>query len=196
MPTWKRLLAVAAAALLLATAACDVPAYSLHPLITEKAAVSEPALLGEWCEEEEGCAPDGMWKFEKRNDRSYKLTVSDGSDSIVYEVRLGSLSGYLFLDGQVEAVYVGDHNVDLALLLPVQVFGRIWIEDDSVRIRLLGNDWLKEAIKSGRVDLSYERLGEHDVLLTAKPEELQEFALRYAWDEEAFSQSIDLWRRR
>ena len=187
-------------ALLLPIGGCSGPALSVHPLVREEEAVFEPGLVGIWCEESEElvCDEDALWTFEEDGERTYKLTIQDLKDEqekFVFKVRLARLDGWFFLDAVLSEQIVRGRKVDTDFLLPVHMLGRIEVEPDAVRIRMLESDWVRNSLKSGDLELTHEKLQNGEVLITAKPEELQEFARRYGWIEEAFSLKFDLIRK-
>ena len=195
MKTAKTLLALA---LLVSLVACD-PVPSLYPLFKEDEVVFEPELLGEWGPEADRFNEDGedarvAFKFEKSGDRAYKLTMFDdkpGSRS-VYEVHLARLGGYLFLDAVLQGQYVNDNRVEVApVIVPAHLFGRIEFDHDTLRIAMLDDEWLAKAIEDGRVQLRHEKVGGDILFLIAPTADLQEFAMHYATDEEAFSLKTD-----
>jgi len=178
---------VLAIVLLLAiTSSCD-PVPCLHPLYTENDVVEEPMLLGIWAEG--GDAEKCLWIFEKpAQGGGYTLTwrERDSQQGQEFKIHLVRLGTSLFLD----AIETDRHD---HLLLPVHMFGRIWITPDEVQIRMLDDEWLKKAIEAGRVDLRHERTDE-GIVLTAETRELQNLAMVYAEDEEAFSVKVTLHR--
>lgn len=187
-------------ALLLPMAGCSGPAQSVHPLVDGEEAVLEPGLVGQWCEESDElvCEDDATWTFEIKGERTYTLTIEelDGErEKFVFGVRLARLDGRLYLDAVLENWYLGGHRVDSPFLIPVHMMGSIEVEPDAVRIRMLESDWVHRALKDGDVELAHEKLQNGDVLITAKPEELNDFVRRYGWIEEAFSLKSDLVRR-
>lgn len=188
-------------ALLLSVAGCHEPTPSLHPLIREDDAVFEPGLVGQWCEESEDlvCDDDAIWTFEKDGERTYSLTIKelddDGDETWVFKIRLARIEERHYLDAMLAEQYVRGKKVDTDFMLPVHMLGRIEVEPDAVRIRMLESDWVRRALKEGDLELAHEKLQNGDVLITAKPEELREFLRRYGWIEEAFGLKLDLMRR-
>jgi len=188
-------------ALLLSVAGCHEPTPSLHPLIREDDAVFEPALVGQWCEESEDlvCDDDAIWTFEKDGERTYSLTIKalddDGDETWVFKIRLARIEERHYLDATLAEQYVRGKKVDTDFLLPWHMFGWIEVEHDAVRIRLLDYDWVRDALKEGGLELAHVNLEEGFFLITAGPEELQEFARKYSWHEEAFALKLDLMRR-
>jgi len=189
-------------ALLIPLAGCSSPAASLHPLIPSEQAIAVPGLSGAWAEEEAAANEGGgtVWTFEEQKNREYTLTVQDPDQesSYVFAVRLARLGDYLFVDAILKETTIQGKNADTdGLWIPVHYFGRIEVDQDQLHVRLLGSDWLDAALKDGRTDLRHEMTDEDTIsFLTAPTADLQEFAIRYAWDEEVFSYQCDFWRRK
>jgi len=187
-------------ALLLPVAGCSGPAQSIHPLVGEEEAILEPGLVGQWCEESEElvCEDDATWTFEIKGERTYTLTIEEldaEREKFVFEIRLARIDGRLYLDAALAEQYVRGKKVDTDFLLPWHMFGWIEVEHDAVRIRLLDYDWVRDALKEGGLELAHVNLEQGVFLITAGPEELQEFARKYSWHEEAFALKLDLMRR-
>jgi hypothetical protein len=140
----------------------------------------------------------GGCTFEQEKDGGYKLTAGDPEEetSYVFAVRVASLNGRSFVDAILKEMTIrGKRADDDGFMIPVHYFGTIEVDGDQLHIRLLGSDWLKAALKDGRTDLRHEVI-EQDPILTAASKDLQDFAFRYAWDQEAFSYTLDFWRRK
>src|SRR5262249_54826593 len=89
-----RNLTVAAAATLL-LCSC-IP--SVNPFFTNKDVVFDARLLGEWRAKENSDDPE-IWKFEKGETNSYKLTLTaEKGKQGLFEARLFKLKGEYFLD--------------------------------------------------------------------------------------------------
>src|SRR5260370_15211882 len=83
---------------------------------------------------------------------------------------------------------------DDLLWIALHLIGRLEIEDDALHFRLLDDDWLQDAKKSGGVHLTCSQDDEGGYLLTAPSTELKQFAAQYASDPKAFSYTEDFGR--
>ncbi len=163
---------------------------SLHPLFTDKDLVFDPALVGTWVDE------DGKdtWKFRKSGESAYELVYTENEEPAKFQAHLLKLGDFLFLDifpedpGMKNGVYKG-------LLIPAHGFSRVWIEGDSVRLAYLDPDWLKQMIDKKHVKIDHDFI-DKTIILTAQTKKLQNFALKYAEDAEAFPYKAVLHRRR
>lgn len=174
---------------------------SLLPLFDDGFLVSEPGLLGAWK------VADGTdtWTFEKAEGLELLLTqrqdeydleksaVSEAppkkvpGDTVRFRARPGRLGGALYLDlipAEKDNPVV--HN-DLynAHMIPGHTLARIWLDEDSLRIVFLDEDWLTEAIEDGRITLPHAR-AKGWLVLTAPTSALQTFILKYGGDKKAF----------
>jgi hypothetical protein len=194
----KKLLSILA--LTIPLTGCSAPAKSLRPLISPEQAMAVPELSGVWGDDEaQAKAGTGTtWTFEEQKNHEYKLTVRDPEEDGVYvlRVRVARLGGTLFADAVFEEAALEGKRVDVdAFYVPIHYFGTMEIVEGEMHVRLLGEDWVKAALENGRCNVRHEQL-ENETILTAPTLELQEFAIQHGWDEEAFSYSVDLWRRR
>jgi hypothetical protein len=174
---------------------------SLLPLFDDGYLVSEPGLLGTW-----KVADDAdTWTFEKADGMEYLLTqrqaeydleksagletpsIKAPGDTVRLRARLGRLGAGLFLDLiPTEKDNPVVHN-DLynAHMIPGHTLARVWLDKDSLRIVFLDEDWLTEAIKDGRITLTYVETSGF-LVLTAPTSGLQTFILKYGEDKRAF----------
>src|SRR6187401_3334085 len=68
---------------------------TLHPLYTDDDVIFDPALVGLWAEENS----KDTWLYEKVDDKSYRLTYTDGEGKKgEFQARLLKLGGFRFLD--------------------------------------------------------------------------------------------------
>lgn len=170
---------------------------SLLPLFDDGFLVSEPGLLGAWK------VADGAdtWAFEKAEGMEYLLTQRQAEcgleehpesrkvpgDTARFRARLGRLGAGLFLDLiPAEKDNPEVHN-DLynAHMIPGHTLARIWLDEDSLRIVFLDEDWLTEAIEDGRITLPHAR-AKGWLVLTAPTSGLQTLILKYGGDKKAF----------
>ena len=152
------------------------PALSLHPLCTNEEVIFDPALVGRW-----ETTSDEKWIFRQMEENLYNVTVRfDSRDSLVLEGRLVQLGDYTFMDVTSGEPDVENLNI---LAIPVHVFLRLSLEGDSLGIAYLDDSWLRE--NSGLI--KHEVVDKQGIILTASTRELQDFVLKHAEDEEAFS---------
>ena len=174
---------------------------SLQPLFDDGYLVSEPGLIGTW-----KVADDAdTWTFEKAERMEYLLTQRQAEydlekpvgsetpsqkvpgDTVRFRARLGRLGAGLFLD--LIPTEQGNPEVrnDLynAHMVPGHTLARIWLDQDSLRIVFLDEEWLTEAIKDGRIALPFVE-AEGFLVLTAPTSGLQTFILKYGGDKRAF----------
>jgi hypothetical protein len=175
---------------------------SLYPLFTEKDYIFVARLAGTW--------PDksgDTWIFSKQADKSYRLQYyqhefgggifKEGTpgDTGTFDAHLGRLGKNLFLDVFPEQGSTDSHTGKIFgnikndfynwHFLPMHSIMKVWFENDSLRLSLLDNGWLKKMIDNKSVRISHERLDDQ-IILTASTEELQQLVTKYGDDERAF----------
>jgi hypothetical protein len=167
-------------------------AASLHPVAGQKDGVFDPAVIGTW----EDAKPDSDKSpvtVVSKNNASYEVSFTDEKKSLVqvYDVQLFRLGDAIFYDGSFSHLTFKNENYasDDLVVYPTHAFGRIWISPDEIRVGALDEDWLKNALDDGIVNLAFERPVRDtgiDILLTAPSEEVRGFAQKYADDKKVF----------
>jgi hypothetical protein len=156
---------------------------SLHPLYLPENLVSLKGIEGRW-ENDSSEIGDETWEFSRRDSLGYNLTYTENGEAGEFDARIVKLDNLLFIDMAPNPPET-DNDVYKGLLLPMHMFGRIWLEGDSLRIGWLDGDWLYDKVEKGEVNLALES-GENDQVLVASTQDLQAFAIKYADDPEAF----------
>ncbi len=174
--------------------------FSFYPLYTEKDLFANDLLTGEWIDKD-----SAIWKFEHRykgkkipaniDSAAYILTLKEKEQDnfskaalVVHVVKLG---GHYFLDFYLEEYFDNDK---LSLfdfhVLPVHTFAKLEFKKGTMHIHWFDQDWLKKLIKGNYIRIHHEDNGKH-ILLTAKPQELQKFVIKYVNSAEAFEDGLD-----
>jgi len=172
-------------AIMVSVVLAGCPARSLQPLFLEKDVTYNPALAGKWADGED------VYKFKKLNDKEYEIVVSEQKtvdstghvettiDTMAFAGKLGRLGKNWFLD-TYPAREVADFH-----LVSTHIIFEVWLYGDTLRLASLDGDWLKKMIKSDRLKTQYA-LSNGDIILTGSTKELQELALNFANDTNAF----------
>lgn len=173
--------------------------FSFYPLYTEEDLFPNDLLVGEWVD-----ADSITWQFdfnyfgkpvlENRDSTAFILRMKE-KDSQEFSkqeflVRVIELGGHYFLDFYVEE-YLKENDLtffDLHLM-PVHTFAKLELDGDDAKISWFSGVWLEELIEQNRTHIRHENNGTH-ILLTAKPQELQEFVLRYVNAPDAFDDGL------
>ncbi len=153
---------------------------SLHPLFNEEDLVFEPSLVGTWSEEDD----EDTWSFQKSGENAYDLIVTEGGLPAGFDAKLGRLGSYLFLDLYPQEPDIKNDFYKFHLI-PAHTFSRVWIEEDTLHLSMLDNDWLRDMIDQGELNIEHERL-DGGIVLTTATDILQEFVVRHAEDDRAF----------
>ncbi|SFF35406.1 hypothetical protein [Sunxiuqinia elliptica] len=173
--------------------------FSFYPLYTEEDLFPNDLLVGEWID-----ADSTTWEFdfnyfgkpvlENRDSTAFILRMKE-KDSQEFSkqeflVRVIELGGHYFLDFYMEE-YLKENDLtffDLHLM-PVHTFAKLELDGDDAKISWFSSAWLEELIEQNRTHIRYENNGDH-ILLTAKPQELQEFVVRYVNAPDAFDDGL------
>ncbi|MBI4810943.1 MAG: hypothetical protein HY800_05800 [Ignavibacteriales bacterium] len=174
---------------------------SLYPLFTEEDLIFKTELVGTWVEKD----GKNTWIFEQSGEKEYTLyhyeaefEVSSGNktpgDTAMFFAQLGQLDKYFFLDiypgKPATKVKNGLYNFHL---LPVHTFSRLWIEEDTLQLSMLDNDWLERMIEKNAFKIPHARSNDQ-LILTASTEELQQLVMKYAENTKAFPNPAVLYR--
>ena len=161
---------------------------SLHPLFTEKTLIFDPALLGNWGNEDQG----DKWSFIRSGENGYAVEYTQEGEARKFEAHLVQLGKFRFLDllpGDLEA----KNELYKVHFIPAHTGSRVWIEGDVLRIALMDDTWLKSVLSAKPGSVAHENLGDL-IVLTAPTPKLQEFFSKFAEDEGAFPNRGE-WRR-
>lgn len=160
---------------------------SLHPLYTDKDLVFDPALIGQWSEENS----KESWLFEKAGDDAYKLTYTDGEGKKgEFQAHLLKLGDLRFLDLYPEDAGLKDakrNDFFYFHFVPVHTFIRVRQVTPTLEMSMMETKWLDELLKSKPKSIAHETVGER-VILTAATKELQSFVRQHAQTAEAWGQ--------
>jgi len=163
--------------MLLAVLSGCVPQPSLQPLYTEDTVVFEPALVGTWSTE----SGEETVVIEAGEENTYRLIyiVDDKFHEgvSVYEVHAVRVGDRLYLDLVPDDSYYDplfEENAYLPMI-PAHFFCQVELRDDALYLAQVDDDWVKKQIRENRVTLPHAVYDNDEIVLTATPEELQEF---------------------
>lgn len=211
MKTFQKL-SIAVALVLLIVSGCTV--ISFYPLYTDDVLVRESGLLGTWQTVEDvdihGNNKDTLiWQIDfknkvwekkmnnhydkgahqKKNKFTYKLTIHEKSDTsrkVDFLMHMVKLDGAYYLD-----FFPDDNDLDITFLqlhlMGVHTFAKVEFQD-TLKIHWFGSEWLEEKLNEKRIRIKHEK-NSTNILLTARPKELQKFVIKYGKSPEAFEDS-------
>ena len=157
-----RLLSLALAAAAALTAA--TPLRWLDPIVTDREATFDPALLGVWSE----TGGRDLLIFRRNGDSAYAIAWVSGSTVLRFEARLFRSGEARFLDVRPPAE---------PLRIPLHFLVRVWTEDGAFRFAVLDTDWFrKKAAES--------------LALTAPASAIRDLLAKYGADDRAHSDDI------
>ncbi len=175
-----------------------VPVLSMFGIYDTSSLTNDDQLPGSWeiVYDNNKEEPDCCFIFTKSGN-GYSMTVPDPDDkeiwySMVHLVKLGDA---MFVDFEPNTEKPAETTRVPFPATKVHVFGRIWIDKDSIRMGLLDDEGMKGAVASGKTRLTYVN-GDDGVVLTSTTEQLQAFAREHADDKDAFSFEVNLRRKR
>ncbi len=175
------------------------PEISLNPLFDEskKESILFENLVGEWkvqpTQNTGESDANTRWAFRRSEDgKGYTLSTFSISENGSYRsnVHILKLNDYLFMDlgpGERDSSEFGTPFPTIS----GHVIGRIWLDENSVRIHILDEAWVVKQIKAGTLGLASTETPQGTVLI-ATTEQLRKFAVEHAEDKEAFSLNYDL----
>jgi hypothetical protein len=157
-----RLLFLALIGAVVLTAA--TPLMWLDPIVTDREATFDPALLGVWSK----TGGRDLLIFRRNGDSAYTVAFVSGSTVLRFEARLFRSGEARFLDVSPPAE---------PLRIPLHFLVRVWTEDGAFRFAFLDTDWFREkAAKS--------------LLLTAPASAIRDLLAKYGADDRAHGDDI------
>ena len=210
----KPALAVVVLALAVLLSGCS-PAVSIRPLYTEedlKKPVVEPRIEGEWIspntEEPEKAAtseeawlrwkitppdkPGEPYSYYSVEFRPVKPDPAKGGEVSSYDVRLVAVGDKLFFDAKFRRHTEGKMDVgpsDVLGLVPAHVVGRIWVQQDFLRIALLEPEWIEK-----NAPASFQEKYVDDGIIVGSTQELRDLLIRNADNQKALPYIAYLYR--
>lgn len=171
---------------------CTTP--SLNPLASDGAMIADQGLIGSWSE----TLGNQTYVVTPTQDaRVYRLNVvthDDDSPTIEAELRVVKLGERTFADlSPTERQRDTVAQAHGATFVPAHCIVKFTREGDSLLVRELSNDWLKESLHDGKQVLTHT-IVESELVITAPTSELQAFITRIADTEKAWTKAKDLKR--
>lgn len=116
---------------------------------------------------------------------TYRMTYVDGDEEYNYEVHLAQIGEDIFMD-----LYATDDTFSYSAFgsnvwFPVHTFMKLELENQRLTITEFDLDKLNSLFDSNLIRMSHENV-DGTILITAKPEEIQEFLRKYARDESVY----------
>jgi hypothetical protein len=169
---------------------------SVNPFYTTKDLVFDARLLGEWQEKDKPQEPE-IWKFEKADDKGYKLQVTEkGGKQGQFSAHLFKLKEHYFLDLIPTDCNYATNQADLvaASMFAGHLLARVPQIEPELKIAFTDFDWLQKQLTNNPSVLPHRREGD-SLLLTASTKELQRFVLNHLGDGELFVKPGEMVRR-
>ena len=104
-----------------------------------------------------------------------------------FRLHLVELEGQFYMDLYPENLD-GINDFFAMHLLPVHTIAKVSI-GETLNINWFDFEWLEKLFEENRIRIHHER-NKNNILLTAKPEELQKFVIKYANEKEAFEDGL------
>ena len=185
---------IAGAVIVIALFAACIP--SVNPFYRDKDVAFDARLLGEWQETGTTDEPE-VWKFEKADDRAYKLEVTEkGGKHGQLEAHLFKLKQDYFLDLIPADCNYATNQSDLiaASMYPGHLLVRVTQIEPELKIAFSDFDWLEKYLEAHPKALAHLK-NDDRLLLTASTSELQKFVLKHLGDGELFQKPAGMTRR-
>ena len=190
----KRIISLTAGVALTLLTGCVT--LSVYPYYNAKDVQFDPALIGVWVEPGKSDSEGQSWSFEKINDQTYRMTVTDQNDKTEFDARLFKLKDYTFLDCLVREH--SDYSAPCHLLLRVDRL------QPTLELRPLDYEWLgkllekqPKALRHTIVTHASAPKGDEtkNFVLTADTAELQKFVLKHIQTKEAWDDALVMKRK-
>jgi len=163
---------------------------SLHPLYTDEDLIFDEALIGRWTDEDEA-----SWEFSKVNEKKYELIHTDGEGNKgEFKAHLAKIGGEMFLDLYPDDLDCDVNHLMSVSILPAHIFLHVKQIEPTLQMRFLNPEWMEEYVKENPDAIAHEELKDvpGNMVLTAKPKELQAFLIAHLETEKAYTDFIDM----
>jgi len=187
----RNLIAVAASALLLS--AC-IP--SVNPFYTDKDVVFDARLTGEWREKDS--EQPTVWKFEKSDDKAYKVTTTDKDGKRgEFNAHLFKLKQEYFLDLTPASCEYATNQAELvaAAMYPGHLLMRVAQLAPELKLAGCDYDWLKKQLENDPKALAFHTEEKDRFILTADTRALQRFLMKHLGEGELFEKPCVMVRK-
>ena len=189
----NRIISITAGVVLVLLTGCVT--LSVYPYYTAKDVLFDAALLGIWVDPDKTNADLETWSFEKINDHTYRLIVTEKDEKTEFDAHLFKLKDYTFLDCLPREH--SDYSTPCHLLL------RVDRRQPALELRPLDYEWLGNLIEKQPKAIRHIRISEatakgeesKSFVLTADTAELQKFILKHIQTQEAWSKAMVMKRR-
>jgi Flp pilus assembly protein TadD len=211
----KLTLAILALTFIAFVSGCS-PAVSIRPLYTDadiKKPIVEPRIEGEWISPDldKAGTDEELWLRWKiappsKPGESYstysvefrpaKPDPQEGEEVISYNVRLVQIADKMFFDAEFEEQKHGQHKLgrgDIAGLAPAHLIGRVWVQQDFLRVALFNSEWVKDNSPESFQE-SVDAPDTNISVITGSASDLRKFVLQNADNEKALSYVLYLCR--
>ncbi len=169
---------------------CSGCIRSLHPIYTEEDLVLEPALIGQWSENDS----KEVWTFSRKGTNSYTLVYTDDKGRQGrFRAHLAKLNGKLFLDLFPEEPELKENDLYKFHLLPVHTFLYVKQITPTLQMSFPDPDWLKKFIADNPKAIRHDKI-DGEIILTASTKDLQAFWLKYLKTEGVFGDASNMKR--
>lgn len=166
---------------------------SLNPLYENGDLIFDSSLIGNWVEKGNG----ETWDLSYCNEKlEYSLThIDTNGKKGTFSARLVRVEGKTFLDivpvdpGFTQGDFYQGH------FFSTHTFVHVIKNGQSVRLSVLEPHWLKEVLAINPDAIRHQKI-RGEIVLTSSPKETQKFLLANLNNREAFSEPIELTRKR
>jgi hypothetical protein len=198
---------ISAVILLSLISGCTV--LSFYPLYTDDVLIRNDKIIGKWETIEGGFGSSDtlVWEIifndkkwikkhnnpfdrgsrEEPNKFAYSLFLYNAANperKTEFQMHIVELDGKSYIDFFPEQ-WDADNTILGFHLMGVHTFAKVNIENDSIVINWFDSEWFANKLENNKIHIKHEK-NSANILLTAKPKELQKFVSKYSADEDAF----------
>ena len=165
---------------------------SIYPFYTAKDLAFDSALLGTWVSLDTTNDAGETWTYEKIAAQTYKLTLTNASETNEFDTHLFTLAGDRFLDNlsRTRVDYQTPHH----FLLRIKDTGPI------IKLQIMDYEWLGKLLEKEPKTLRHvvvPKKGENttegvQLTLTAETAELQKFIRKHLKNTNAWENTVEL----
>ncbi len=162
---------------------------SINSFYAEKDLIFAPSLVGEWTAKND--SDQSQWRFEKLEDKAYKLTVTEAKTKTgEFTAHLFKLGKETFLDIVPSKCTYDPDQADLVsfAMFPGHLLLRVSQIEPELKVAAFDFDWLTGYLEDHPKAIAHHKEADA-IILTAETADLQHFVLEHLGEGQLFAKT-------
>jgi len=161
---------------------------SVRPFYTDTNVTELPWVEGKWLQlAEDGTTRGNVpWVFESNAIHA----LDDKGRIAVLEATYFSVNKITFVDTMTGGGALAGSDWAKMHLLPIHQLAKVERFGNRLVLTPMDYEWVKNAVKTGELDLRHETVDDDDIVFTCSPEDWEKFLVQYGSDTNVFSGEV------